>query len=62
MLRILQKLQGKREPSQAAVKGYLAILKYMGDYPCRSISTITELTDEVFRGAFKYVRLLFHFF
>ncbi|MCP9257783.1 Unconventional myosin heavy chain 6 [Dirofilaria immitis] len=43
---LLKKLQGKREPSQAAVKGYLAILKYMGDYPCRRISTITELTDE----------------
>ncbi|VDP13086.1 unnamed protein product, partial [Onchocerca flexuosa] len=56
---LLKKLQGKREPSQAAVKGYLAILKYMGDYPCRRISTITELTDEVFRGAFKYVRLSF---
>uniref|UniRef100_A0A0R3RZD1 SSD domain-containing protein n=1 Tax=Elaeophora elaphi TaxID=1147741 RepID=A0A0R3RZD1_9BILA len=51
---LLKKLQGKREPSQAAVKGYLAILKYMGDYPCRRISTITELTDEVFKGAFKY--------
>ncbi|VBB26218.1 unnamed protein product [Acanthocheilonema viteae] len=53
---LLKKLQGKREPSEAAVKGYLAILKYMGDYPCRRIATITELTDEVFKGAFKYVR------
>ncbi|KAL3989236.1 Myosin head (motor domain) family protein [Acanthocheilonema viteae] len=51
---LLKKLQGKREPSEAAVKGYLAILKYMGDYPCRRIATITELTDEVFKGAFKY--------
>uniref|UniRef100_A0AAF5RTL4 Uncharacterized protein n=3 Tax=Wuchereria bancrofti TaxID=6293 RepID=A0AAF5RTL4_WUCBA len=51
---LLKKLQGKREPSQAAVKGYLAVLKYMGDYPCQRISTITELTDEVFKGAFKY--------
>ncbi|VDK69866.1 unnamed protein product [Gongylonema pulchrum] len=48
------KLQGKAEPSQAAVKGYLAILKYMGDYPCRRIFLITELTDKVFKGAFKY--------
>ncbi|VDK73284.1 unnamed protein product [Litomosoides sigmodontis] len=51
---LLKKLKGKREPAQVAVKGYLAILKYMGDYPCRRISTITELTDEVFKGAFKY--------
>ncbi|VIO88002.1 Uncharacterized protein BM_BM5723 [Brugia malayi] len=51
---LLKKLQGKREPSQAAIKGYLAVLKYMGDYPCRRISAITELTDEVFKGAFKY--------
>lgn len=56
---VLQKLQGKREPSQTAVKGYLAILKYMGDYPCRRISTVTKLTDEVFKGAFKYVRFSF---
>uniref|UniRef100_A0A915PU59 Uncharacterized protein n=1 Tax=Setaria digitata TaxID=48799 RepID=A0A915PU59_9BILA len=51
---LLKKLQEKKEPSQAAIKGYLAILKYMGDYPCRRIFSNTELTDEVFKGVFKY--------
>ncbi|VDN07350.1 unnamed protein product [Thelazia callipaeda] len=41
-----KKLQGRREISQAAIKGYLAVLKYTGDYPCRRIFTITQLTDE----------------
>ena len=36
---------------------YHAILKYMGDLPSRRTRTGNELTDQIFEGPLKHVRL-----
>jgi myosin-7 len=58
---LLKKLQGKEEPSQEAVMAFLAIMKYMGDHPSRRARVGTELTDQIFNGALKYVSFFFIF-
>ncbi|VDK42367.1 unnamed protein product [Anisakis simplex] len=51
---LLKKLVGKDEPAHEAVQAYIAILKYMGDYPSKQLHNSTDITDRIFRGPLKY--------
>ncbi|XP_046402414.1 myosin-VIIa-like isoform X2 [Ischnura elegans] len=48
---LLLKLHGKEDQFAEACFISVAILKYMGDLPCRKTRNTTELTDQIFAGA-----------
>ncbi|XP_049636454.1 unconventional myosin-VIIa [Suncus etruscus] len=50
---LLKKILGSEELSQEACMGFIAVLKYMGDYPSKRIRAVNELTDQIFEGALK---------
>uniref|UniRef100_A0A2K5CQE4 Myosin VIIA n=1 Tax=Aotus nancymaae TaxID=37293 RepID=A0A2K5CQE4_AOTNA len=50
---LLKKLLGSEELSQEACLAFIAMLKYMGDYPSKRMRSVNELTDQIFEGALK---------
>ncbi|XP_065841115.1 myosin-VIIa-like [Oscarella lobularis] len=55
---LLKKFSGKDELSAKAVSSFLAIMKYMGDYPSKRVrQQSTDLTDGVFEHALQHESL-----
>ncbi|XP_077623655.1 unconventional myosin-VIIa isoform X2 [Crocuta crocuta] len=50
---LLKKILGSEELSQEACMAFIAMLKYMGDYPSKRARSVNELTDQIFEGALK---------
>ncbi|XP_030055926.1 unconventional myosin-VIIa isoform X1 [Microcaecilia unicolor] len=50
---LLKKVLGNEELTQEACMAFIAVLKYMGDYPSRRMRSVNELTDQIFEGALK---------
>ncbi|XP_044306100.1 unconventional myosin-VIIa isoform X2 [Varanus komodoensis] len=50
---LLKKILGSEDLSQEACMAFIAILKYMGDYPSKRTRSVNELTDQIFEGALK---------
>ncbi|XP_069825637.1 unconventional myosin-VIIa isoform X2 [Dendropsophus ebraccatus] len=50
---LLRKVLMSDELSQEACMAFIAILKYMGDYPSKRMRSVNELTDQIFEGALK---------
>ncbi|XP_053417741.1 unconventional myosin-VIIa [Nycticebus coucang] len=50
---LLKKILGSEELSQEACMAFVAMLKYMGDYPSKRTRSVNELTDQIFEGALK---------
>ncbi|XP_066444369.1 unconventional myosin-VIIa [Eleutherodactylus coqui] len=50
---LLRKVLMSDEISQEACMSFIAILKYMGDYPSKRMRSVNELTDQIFEGALK---------
>ncbi|XP_039704262.1 unconventional myosin-VIIa [Pteropus medius] len=50
---LLKKILGSEELSQEACMAFIAMLKYMGDYPSKRTRSVSELTDQIFEGALK---------
>ncbi|XP_069060011.1 unconventional myosin-VIIa [Pleurodeles waltl] len=50
---LLKKVLSSEELSQEACMAFIAILKYMGDYPSKRMRSVNELTDQIFEGALK---------
>ncbi|XP_011845129.1 PREDICTED: unconventional myosin-VIIa isoform X2 [Mandrillus leucophaeus] len=50
---LLKKLLGSEELSQEACLAFIAVLKYMGDYPSKRTRSVNELTDQIFEGPLK---------
>nr|XP_051706501.1 unconventional myosin-VIIa isoform X6 [Oryctolagus cuniculus] len=50
---LLKKILGNEELSQEACMAFIAVLKYMGDYPSKRTRSVNELTDQIFEGALK---------
>ncbi|XP_047608709.1 LOW QUALITY PROTEIN: unconventional myosin-VIIa [Phacochoerus africanus] len=50
---LLKKILGSEELSQEACLAFIAVLKYMGDYPSKRMRSVNELTDQIFEGALK---------
>ncbi|KAL2806819.1 unconventional myosin-VIIa isoform 2 [Daubentonia madagascariensis] len=50
---LLKKILGSEELSQEACMAFIAMLKYMGDYPSKRTRSVNELTDQIFEGALK---------
>ncbi|XP_063162023.1 unconventional myosin-VIIa isoform X2 [Candoia aspera] len=50
---LLKKVLSSEELSQEACMAFIAILKYMGDYPSKRTRSVNELTDQIFEGALK---------
>ncbi|XP_053723097.1 LOW QUALITY PROTEIN: unconventional myosin-VIIa [Synchiropus splendidus] len=50
-LPLLKKLAGNSDLSQQACLAFIAILKYMGDYPTKQLQDPLELTDQIFGPA-----------
>ncbi|XP_039618680.1 unconventional myosin-VIIa [Polypterus senegalus] len=48
---LLKKLVGDAELSHQACLTFIAILKYMGDYPTKQVRSPMELTDQIFEPA-----------
>ncbi|XP_004589432.2 unconventional myosin-VIIb [Ochotona princeps] len=54
---LLKRVHNNVELRDAACHSFLAILKYMGDYPSRQAWSTLELTDQIFSGALQEVAL-----
>ncbi|XP_070539316.1 myosin-VIIa-like [Ptychodera flava] len=54
---LLKKLQNNDEITQESVLAFLAIMKYMGDYPSKRTRHGNELTDHIFESALKHEAL-----
>ncbi|XP_062948873.1 unconventional myosin-VIIa isoform X3 [Cynocephalus volans] len=50
---LLKKILDSEELSQEACMAFIAVLKYMGDYPSKRTRSVNELTDQIFEGALK---------
>nr|XP_045364978.1 unconventional myosin-VIIa isoform X6 [Camelus bactrianus]XP_045364979.1 unconventional myosin-VIIa isoform X6 [Camelus bactrianus] len=50
---LLKKILGSEELSQEACMAFIAMLKYMGDYPSKRVRSVNELTDQIFEGSLK---------
>ncbi|XP_071990047.1 unconventional myosin-VIIa isoform X6 [Engystomops pustulosus] len=50
---LLRKVLMSDELSQEACMAFIAMLKYMGDYPSKRMRSVNELTDQIFEGALK---------
>ncbi|XP_029458031.1 unconventional myosin-VIIa isoform X1 [Rhinatrema bivittatum] len=50
---LLKKVLGSEELTQEACMAFIAMLKYMGDYPSKRMRSVNELTDQIFEGALK---------
>ncbi|XP_037533824.1 myosin VIIAa [Nematolebias whitei] len=52
-LPLLKKVVNHEDLAQEACMAFIAIMKYMGDYPSRRTRSVNELTDQIFEGALK---------
>ncbi|XP_033955036.1 unconventional myosin-VIIa-like [Pseudochaenichthys georgianus] len=50
---LLKKVLAHQELSQEACLAFMALLKYMCDYPSKRARSVNELTDQIFEGALK---------
>ncbi|XP_013764296.1 unconventional myosin-VIIa [Pundamilia nyererei] len=50
---LLKKVLAHDELSQEACLAFIAVMKYMGDYPSKRVRSVNELTDQIFEGALK---------
>ncbi|XP_026048128.1 myosin VIIAa isoform X3 [Maylandia zebra] len=50
---LLKKVVSHEELAQDACMSFIAIMKYMGDYPSKRTRSVNELTDQIFEGALK---------
>ncbi|XP_051782797.1 myosin VIIAa [Erpetoichthys calabaricus] len=50
---LLKKVLNHEELSQEACMAFIAIMKYMGDYPSKRARSVNDLTDQIFEGALK---------
>ncbi|XP_056586793.1 unconventional myosin-VIIa [Triplophysa dalaica] len=50
---LLKKVLNHEELSQEACQAFIAIMKYMGDYPSKRSRSVNELTDQIFEEALK---------
>ncbi|XP_077578551.1 unconventional myosin-VIIa-like isoform X1 [Stigmatopora nigra] len=50
---LLKKVVQHEELAQEACMTFIAVMKYMGDYPSKRIRAVNELTDQIFEGALK---------
>ncbi|XP_076846901.1 myosin VIIAa isoform X1 [Brachyhypopomus gauderio] len=50
---LLKKVLVHEELSQDACLAFIAIMKYMGDYPSKRTRSVNELTDQIFEGPLK---------
>ncbi|XP_054902492.1 unconventional myosin-VIIa-like isoform X4 [Poeciliopsis prolifica] len=50
---LLKKVLAHDELSQEALLAFIAVMKYMGDYPSKRARSVNELTDQIFEGALK---------
>ncbi|XP_038844411.1 unconventional myosin-VIIa-like [Salvelinus namaycush] len=50
---LLKKVLAQEELSQEAQLAFIALMKYMGDYPSKRARSVNELTDQIFEGALK---------
>ncbi|XP_048837156.1 myosin VIIAa isoform X3 [Brienomyrus brachyistius] len=50
---LLKKVLSHEELSQEACMAFIAVMKYMGDYPSKRMRSVNELTDHIFEGALK---------
>uniref|UniRef100_A0AAR2KA91 Myosin VIIAa n=1 Tax=Pygocentrus nattereri TaxID=42514 RepID=A0AAR2KA91_PYGNA len=50
---LLKKVLAHEELSQEACMAFIAMMKYMGDYPSKRTRSVNELTDQIFEGALK---------
>uniref|UniRef100_UPI003AADE5E4 unconventional myosin-VIIa-like n=1 Tax=Centroberyx gerrardi TaxID=166262 RepID=UPI003AADE5E4 len=52
-LPLLKKVVSHEELAQDACMSFIAMMKYMGDYPSKRTRSVNELTDQIFEGALK---------
>ncbi|XP_070761321.1 myosin VIIAa isoform X2 [Enoplosus armatus] len=52
-LPLLKKVVNHEELAQEACMSFIAMMKYMGDYPSKRTRSVNELTDQIFEGALK---------
>ncbi|KAF1393529.1 hypothetical protein PFLUV_G00016940 [Perca fluviatilis] len=52
-LPLLKKVVSHEELAQDACMSFIAMMKYMGDYPSKRMRSVNELTDQIFEGALK---------
>ncbi|XP_077387012.1 unconventional myosin-VIIa-like isoform X6 [Festucalex cinctus] len=50
---LLKKVLQHEELAQEACMAFVAVMKYMGDYPSKRTRSVNELTDQIFEGALK---------
>ncbi|XP_072248123.1 myosin VIIAa [Leuresthes tenuis] len=50
---LLKKVVNHEELAQDACMSFIAMMKYMGDYPSKRMRSVNELTDQIFEGALK---------
>ncbi|KAM8835793.1 unconventional myosin-VIIa isoform 1-T1 [Synchiropus picturatus] len=50
---LLKKVLAHEELAQEACVAFMAVMKYMGDYPSKRARSVNELTDQIFEGALK---------
>ncbi|XP_030294075.1 unconventional myosin-VIIa isoform X3 [Sparus aurata] len=50
---LLKKVLAHEELCQEACLAFMAVMKYMGDYPSKRVRSVNELTDLIFEGALK---------
>ncbi|XP_061537095.1 unconventional myosin-VIIa-like isoform X8 [Phycodurus eques] len=50
---LLKKVVHHEELAQEACMTFIAVMKYMGDYPSKRTRSVNELTDQMFEGALK---------
>uniref|UniRef100_A0A3Q3QP69 Myosin VIIAb n=1 Tax=Monopterus albus TaxID=43700 RepID=A0A3Q3QP69_MONAL len=50
---LLKKVLAYEKLSQEACLAFVAVMKYMGDYPSKRMHSVSELTDHIFEGALK---------
>ncbi|XP_075871183.1 unconventional myosin-VIIa-like [Nelusetta ayraudi] len=50
---LLKKVINHEDLAQEACMSFIALMKYMGDYPSKRTRLVNELTDQIFEGALK---------
>ncbi|XP_034024425.1 unconventional myosin-VIIa-like [Thalassophryne amazonica] len=50
---LLKKVVSHEQLSQEACMAFIAMMKYMGDYPSKRTRSVNELTDQIFEGPLK---------
>ncbi|XP_061916665.1 myosin VIIAa isoform X9 [Entelurus aequoreus] len=50
---LLKKVVQHEDLAQEACMAFIAVMKYMGDYPSKRTRSVNELTDQIFEGSLK---------